>query len=281
MSPRVQLSTHLKLLASNWLNRLNRRVMGARTKALLVESRNGLLLIDAEDRTIGRRLAKDGEYSWAEIERLCSHLQPLDEILIVGAHVGSIAIPIARYCRQVIAVEANPHTYQFLELNVHINRASNIRTVNIAAGDKEEEIEFVMNRVNSGGSKRMPVARDYVYFSDSPETARVKAMALDEVLADAQPAVIFMDIEGSEYFAVKGMQRLLSGARVFFMEFLPHHLRNVSGVTVPELLSFIQPHFSTLLIPSKQLTAKRDDFESVLQQMYEADEGDDGLVFQK
>jgi hypothetical protein len=65
------------------------------------------------------------------------------------------------------------------------------------------------------------------------------------------------------------------------MEFLPHHLRNISGVTVSELLRSVTPHFATLLVPGKNLIVRQDDFDSVLQKMYDADEGDDGLVFSK
>ncbi|MGH7427267.1 MAG: hypothetical protein ACREJ4_02740, partial [Candidatus Methylomirabilaceae bacterium] len=63
-----------------------------------------------------------------------------------------------------------------------------------------------------------------------------------------------MDIEGSEYFALQGMQKILAHARVLVVEFLPHHLKNVSGVTVEQFLSVIPPHFRTLTIPSKGLT---------------------------
>jgi len=41
-------------------------------------------------------------------------------------------------------------------LNIKLNGATNVCALNILAGEREEEVEFVQNRTNSGGSKRMP-----------------------------------------------------------------------------------------------------------------------------
>ena len=35
------------------------------------------------------------------------------EVLFVGAHIGSLAIPVAKKVRKVVAVEANPATFAF------------------------------------------------------------------------------------------------------------------------------------------------------------------------
>src|SRR5271157_6099415 len=103
-----------------------------------------------------------------------------------------------------------------------------------------------MSRVNSGGSKRMPLTRDYMYFYDSPDIVTVGADRLDDLLDGERFNVVFMDIEGSEYFALGGMQKILTSAKVLFMEFVPHHLKNVGGVSVHQLLELISPHLPTL-----------------------------------
>jgi len=65
------------------------------------------------------------------------------------------------------------------------------------------------------------------------------------------------------------------------MEFIPHHLRNVAGVSVDQLLALIRPHFSTLFVPSQNLCVGRDQFGDVLQTMFGREESDDGIVFRK
>jgi hypothetical protein len=127
----------------------------------------------------------------------------------------------------------------------------------------------------------MPLVRDYKYFYDRPGIVKVRADRLDEVLADEEFQLIVMDIEGSEYFALQGMQRLVSRAEHRIVEFLPHHLRNVARVSVREFLGLIQPHFDTLTIPSRNVTVARPQFLPTLEAMYKRDECDDGLVFSK
>jgi FkbM family methyltransferase len=123
-------------------------------------------------------------------------------------------IPLSGLCKKVVAIEANPTTFGLLEINLRINDVRNCRALNVAASDRKETLQFIINRTNSGGSKRMPVIRDYRYFYDNPETIQVPAVPLDDLFRDEAIDLIVMDIEGSEYFALKGMQTILSRANV-------------------------------------------------------------------
>jgi FkbM family methyltransferase len=263
------------------LSSLKRRVMGRHTDALLIRAKNGLLLVDAADQNVGRHLAYEGEYGRQEIDRLRACLSDSDNLLIVGAHIGAIAIPISRHCRSVTAIEANPRSFQLLQMNISINQRENVSAIHIAASDKPEELEFVASTLNSGGSKRMPVVRDPMYFLDSPVVTKVRADCLDKVLKGESFDAVLMDIEGSEYFALRGMQEILSHAKWLFVEFVPHHLRNVSNVTVEEFLRPIRPHFSSVFVPSKKFTGSIDHCREILQAMYERDESEDGVIFSK
>jgi FkbM family methyltransferase len=271
----------LEFFALKCLSSLKRSVLGHHTDALLIQSRNGLLLVDVEDQYVGRHLAYEGEYGRSEIDRLRAYLSADDNLLIVGAHVGAIAIPISRYCRSVTAIEANPRSFQLLQMNISINGRENVRAIHIAASDKSEELEFVANTINPGGSKRMPVVRDRIYFLDSPEVTKVRGERLDNVLRGMRFEIVFMDIEGSEYFALRGMQDILSHTKSLFVEFVPHHLRNVSCVTVEQFVSPIRPHFSSIFVPSKKFTGSTDNCCDILQRMYERDESDEGVIFSK
>ena len=268
-----------KLFLWERFTRLKRWMVGNHVEALLANGRNGRLLIDLEDQNVGRKLSFDGEYGWDEIERLRTYVTSNSNVLFVGSHVGAIVVPIAKSCRSVVAIEANPRTFGLLQRNLLLNDCQNVEAINRAASDKEEELQFLMNRVNPGGSKRMPKVHKYMYFSDSPDVITVKGSRLDDVLAGRSFDVIFMDIEGSEYFALGGMPRLLAAAQVLCMEFVPHHLKNVSGVSVVQLLALIEPYFSKLFIPTKNLNVTRDQFQPVLRDMYDKEQIDDGIVF--
>ena len=202
-------------------------------------------------------------------------------MLVVGAHIGAIAIPLARSCEQLVAIEANPETSRLLDINVAINRSFNVEAHNVAANDREAELEFVLNRANSGGSKRMPVHRDEIYCYDQPRVVGVRGVRLDEWLDDPRFDLIFMDIEGSEYFAFLGMQEILSRARTLIVEFVPHHLSRVAGIGVEQFLAPVARHFTSLAVPSLNVTLERRDFLPQLQRMFEAGHGDAGIVFRK
>ena len=254
---------------------------GKRTKALLIESENGLLLAEPGDMRVGRLLASKGAYAAEELAQLSELIDDQSEVLVLGAHIGALAIPLARMCRSLTAVEANPRIFQLLELNLAINKAPNVRTLNVACSDRQEQLRFVDSRANSGGSKRLPLIRNYLYFYDQPRIITVPGVRMDDQFPDATFDLITMDIEGSEYFALSGMPRLLARARHLAVEFIPHHLTNVAGVSASEFTEQITPFFDSLFIPSKGITVERRRFRSTLGSMFERDEVEEALIFSK
>jgi hypothetical protein len=62
---------------------------------------------------------------------------------------------------------------------------------------------------------------------------------------------------------------------------LPHHLKNVSGVTVEQFLSVIEPHFSIMTIPSRRVKIGASEFVRCLTAMYNLGQGDEGIIFEK
>jgi FkbM family methyltransferase len=271
----------IRLFVSHKVSQVRKRILGRGIEALLVNSYNGRLLVDVEDQAVGRDLIRCGEYARNEIERLLSYTSNTSSVLVVGAHIGTIVVPLAQRCQALTAIEANPHSFQLLKLNLLINGCINVQAMNVAANDKQEELQFLLSRTNSGGSKRMPLVHDYMYFSDVPEVVKIKSGPLDDLLCGSQFDLIIMDIEGSEYFAIRGMPRLLTSAEVLSVEFIPHHLRNVSGVSVAQLLEGVDPYFTRMFVPTRNITVNKDRFHTVLQEMYDRNESDSSLIFVK
>ncbi|MGB1463076.1 MAG: FkbM family methyltransferase, partial [Candidatus Poseidoniaceae archaeon] len=200
-------------------------------------------------------------------------------VLVVGSHIGSLVIPIAKMCSKVVAVEANPRNYRLLETNIKLNDATNVEPHHVAASAKEEMIRFQMNTVNSGGSKRVPVHNRYIYTYDNPEVIEVQAYALDAYLDDHAFDLVLIDIEGSEYFAMQGMTSILGQTKTLIVEFLPHHITNVAGVALDDFLAQVPEHFTKLTVPTKNATYDRGEGMDVLRHMFVAGEGDDGILF--
>ena len=257
------------------------RQLGKGVKSVIVDSKNGILAVDPRDLEVGYKLRNYGSYGLDEITRINQLITNKSNVLVVGAHIGSLVIPIAKNCKKVVAIEANPNNFNLLKTNLHLNKSENVTAHNIAASSKQETIKFQMNVVNSGGSKRLPKNNEYMYRYDNPEVIEVQAHSLDDYLDENNFDLVLIDIEGSEYFAMQGMENILLNCNTLIVEFLPHHLLNVADVTVEQFLSLIPKQFTKLTIPSKEETHPIDVGGVVLQQMYNNKEGDDGIIFAK
>ena len=88
-----------------------------------------------------------------------------------------------------------------------------------------------------------------------------------------------MDIEGSEYFAMKGMEKILSNCKTLVVEFLPHHLKNVAGIDVDTFLSVLPGHFTAFELPDNKEKHNISEVKTILQNMYDSNIGEDGIIF--
>ena len=260
-------------------SRKMRKSLGTNIRAIITQSSNGLFAVDPEDLEVGEKLRKGG-FGLDEIERIKSLISDDSRVLIVGSHIGSLVIPISRHCKEVVAIEANPKTYELLSLNLRLNDIENVVSHNIAASEKTEIITFFLNTVNSGGSKRAPKQSHFMYEYDSPERVEIQAHALDTHLSNHAFDLVLMDIEGSEFFALKGMPKILQECKSLIVEFLPHHLRNVAGVDAQTFLKQIPERFTKVTIPSQNVTLSREEAQAFLLKMFRDEKGDDGLIFQ-
>jgi FkbM family methyltransferase len=287
-APNSEFLVKLKLFVERRIGRVNlgllKFIAGGHTRplGLVVRATNGDFLIDVEDQIVGRKLAK-GSYGADEIARIQTLVDPSSRVLIVGGHIGSLAIPLSTSVSAVDVIEANPKTFEILRINCRLNGRSNIALHCLAANDTSESLQFLTSRANSGGSKRLPVISNYMYTYDQPETVEVPGARLDSVFADAAPFdVIVMDIEGSEFFALRGMPNLLRDAQHLIVEFVPHHLRNVAAVSVSQFLDAVAAGgFTSMHVPSTGRDASWAQARSVLEEMYRSDTIDDGIIFSK
>lgn len=254
---------------------------GPNAHGVIVKTKHGPFAVDPEDGGVSARLLGDGCYAESEYLLARSMVSKDGNVLIVGAHIGAFAVPLSRDCNKLIAIEANPQTFEYLEMNLLLNSCSNVLLLNIAASEKFEKIEFLLNTENSGGAKRKPLIDSIYYYYDKPRVIEIDAVPLDTLKLEDNFDLILMDIEGSEYFALRGMQKILSRSKALSVEFLPHHLECVAGVTVDDFISTILPHFNWMYIPALNQIVAHDEIATTLREMYQAGEGHDGIYFFK
>lgn len=256
-----------------------RKKLGKNVKYVIAHSENGIMATDPEDLEVGHQLRANGSFGMNEVERINQFVDKNSSVLIVGGHIGSLAIPISKSVKNCTVIEASPKNYELLNMNILLNNCENISAYNLAASESKGKIQFQMNSVNSGGSKRLPINNKFMYRYDDPEVIEVESEPLDTLLEGKKFDLILLDIEGSEYFAMKGMPTLLANCRTLIVEFLPHHLTNVAGITVEQFLENIPKQMKRLTIPSRNQTVSVEQAGPTLQDMFDKNQGDDGLIF--
>ncbi len=238
----------IKYFFKNRKSAKRKKQLGPYAKGVIYDSENGLIAMPTEDITIGKALGFKGKWDIGQIETISALIKKDDVIYIVGTHVGTLLVPLAKTAREIVGYEANKNTFGFMQMNLCLNQLTNVRLFNNAVGDEEKTVIFYHNTVNTGGSKIKPVKDTLRYIYDSPKEVEVQMIALDthiKVQGLPVPQGLIMDIEGAEYFALKGMQETLQNLRFLYIEYVPHHLKNVSNVTVAEFVAHIHPHFNS------------------------------------
>jgi len=256
-----------------------RKKLGKNVKYVIAHSENGIMATDPEDLEVGHQLRANGSFGMNEVKRINQFVDENSSVLIVGGHIGSLAIPISKSVKNCTVIEASPKNYELLKMNILLNNCENISAYNLAASESKGKIQFQMNSVNSGGSKRLPINNKFMYRYDDPKVIEVESETLDTLLEAKNFDLILLDIEGSEYFAMKGMPTLLANCSTLIVEFLPHHLTNVAGITVEQFLENVPKQMKRLTIPSRNQTVPVEQAGPTLQDMFDKNQGDDGLIF--
>ncbi len=254
---------------------------GQHALGLIVGTPQGLFAVEAEDNSVSRALLEYGSYADGENELLTSLIAKESDILIVGAHIGVQAVRLSKLCRKLVATEANPHTYFYLQANLALNHCNNATAHLAAVSDKIETIRFVLSKENSGGSKREPreLHRHYIY--DDPEIIEINTVVLDQFFAGQKFDVVLMSVAGSEYYALKGLQEILSTARLLAVQFFPCHIRDIAAVDPEQFASTISPHFEWMYVAKSHTLYNKNQIASKLRDFYDRDENHDLLYFMK
>ncbi|NBW03830.1 MAG: FkbM family methyltransferase, partial [Cytophagia bacterium] len=258
------------------VNRSSQSIIGS-----IINTTQGVYSHPLNENVITHSLIQTGQYEDWEIKLISNVVNAEDSVLIVGAHLGAIAIPVSKLVRRLELVEANPEIIKYLKCNIILNDIKNINLTEIAASNENEDLSFIAGEGNSGGSKIYPKIAHPHYFESKHKIVKVKAKPLDEVYSEGNFKLVFMDIEGSEFAALKGMQRILTLTQFLFIEFIPHHLQYVADTT-PELFADeILKYFSHLYVPKLNATLDAQTIKIGLRKFFDLNYSFDQIIFYK
>jgi FkbM family methyltransferase len=171
-------------------------------------------LVDTTD-LIDRWIAWEGMWEGPQLDaiaRVC-RAGPADYFLDVGANSGfySVMIAVKGLARDVIAFEPDPGNFARLTANLALNHLDDkVRALPYAVGAKAAEM--TLNQAGAGNR-----GESWIVHPDQPPeeaavvaTHRVKQIRFDDEFHIAGQRIIMkMDVEGSEFHALAGMERTL------------------------------------------------------------------------
>lgn len=197
-------------------------------------------------------VAADGRFE-PEVMDILGELLPADGVALdVGANIGVLTLPLARFCREgkVFAFEPGAEAVHYLRRNIEANGFDNVAVEETAVMDVTGEVTLDVNAVGSAWS--FVSGNEY-----GAVTERVRSVRLDDWLA-AHPEitridVVKMDIESSELKAMAGAARLLDRFRpALIVEYNPLIFEMVQGAPATALSDAVNGYsrYVYALLPS-------------------------------
>ncbi|HWY53246.1 MAG TPA: FkbM family methyltransferase [Terriglobales bacterium] len=171
-------------------------------------------------------------------------LAPGDVFIDIGANIGYYSLLAAKLVGdsgKVVAVEALPAIFTMLQHNLKLNHVRNVRAINCAAWDAEEEITIYTQPEDLPGlTTLMP---DWAHRWHLEQKSRVNAAPLSAILKPDEfkaARLIKIDVEGAEWRVLCGMKRVMDSCRndLEVMTEVSSKLLEAEGRTAQDVLRF-------------------------------------------
>jgi FkbM family methyltransferase len=142
-----------------------------------------------------------GTYETEKAQLLVRHVKRGGIFYDVGANVGFYTLLVSRLigpAGRVIAFEPSPRNLGFLRHHLSLNRCANVEVLDLAVSDSEGFTQFSLDA--DPKKSKITAAGDIA----------VRTTTLDHLMVGLPlPDLIEMDIEGTEYAALRGAEQLL------------------------------------------------------------------------
>jgi len=171
----------------------------------------------------------------------------------IGANIGAYSLIASRLVGKsgkVIAFEPASKSFLRLLKNISLNSITNILPERLAVIDRSTQADLYIS-----GSQNLGMSSIYHHDSETGITEKVEAISLDDYVEKkgiSRISLIKIDIEGSEYLALKGMQKVLTGMRPKILVELKEETLKNSGYTEKDVMTlFEKAGYSRFMIDDK------------------------------
>jgi FkbM family methyltransferase len=195
-----------------------RRRLPVRSEGTAVVGFAGGMRLELDLRESLQRDFLFGLYDRYELDLVRRHLRAGGDFVDVGAHIGVYTVAAALALRgrgRVLALEPNPAARSQLEENLRINDCDNVVVSGRAASDAVGNSVLHVPDTSDPSFSSLEAGR----FAEG-EPLAVETTTLDREVdaAGLRPAVIKIDVEGSELRVLAGMERTLESTPVLLVE---------------------------------------------------------------
>jgi FkbM family methyltransferase len=222
-----------------------------------------LMWVDLHDRYVSHGCLNDN-WEPEETAFFISRLHAGDTVLDIGANIGWFSLVAAKHIGPtgvIHAFEPRPVTYSMLAKTIALNGLRDlVHLWEYALSDEAGDlmINWAANTDNPGNSF---VTKDKTGPAGH-ESARVRAVRLDELLPDIAPDVIKIDVEGAEPMVFAGAVNALKRRRpIILSELFPDQLMKVSGKTPVQYIQQMEEYgYACYLLEGGKPTRRLKDF---------------------
>jgi FkbM family methyltransferase len=234
-----------------------------------VEKNNFTFLVPSHDAVIASSLINSGAFSQKELDAFFGLAGTYfgarrGVFLDVGANIGTTSLAAAKndHVSHVIAIEPSSDNFALLQCNIYLNKLhGKIRAIHAAASNSNDPVDLLLSPDSSGDHR----VRNSAARAPDSKVERIVAVTIDDVAKDCADDVAFMwiDVQGYEYFVLRGAERLLSrfGKLAVQMEFWPYGLEETN--TTELLCRFCKDHFSRYVDVREYLNVQGESVHSI------------------
>lgn len=203
------------------------------------------MYVDLRDEGICRDLFLCGKREPVSTEYLMNSgvLKEKDIVLDIGANIGYYAIMEAKLVGdsgRVYAIEPVSSNIKTLKRNVYLNNCKNTKIFHLAMGDENKKRKiYVSEKCNISSFERNAATGGAEQYRIIDEE-KVNLVTVDSFLKDKEtPNLIRMDVEGYEYYIIKGAPETLEKNVKILMEM---HSHLMTKEQIKEMLKILTEH---------------------------------------
>lgn len=183
---------------------------------------------------IDQNLFYFGYYEKDEVEFVRRYLDKSSVFFDVGANSGIYSLVASKICSKVFSFEPDGINRRRLNKNILLNRINNIKVFPYAVSDKSGISRMYIKKTNRGMNSLLKLEPDSRYTT-------VKKQTLDQIVENLKSkkiSLIKMDIEGSEFNAIKGANKTITKFRPAFLIEINKLYTPISGYEIKDIYNF-------------------------------------------